>query len=79
MNNWISITEGLPPVGAPLIVTIHDTLRQRNELRYPVHYRQSFYSNGYNFYQYGSEEMVLLPEFSQVIAWMPIPNPYEGD
>ena len=77
-NNWVSINEGLPPIGKALIVTIHDVLRQRRELRYPVHYRQSFYSDNYGFYQYGVEESILLPEFSEVIAWMELPMPYEG-
>ena len=75
---WTPISEGLPPIGKPLIVTIFDTFRQRAELRYPVHYRQSFYSNNYGFYQHGLEENVLLSEFSEVLAWMPVPNPYEG-
>lgn len=76
MGNWTPITECLPPQGSVLIVTVHDTHRQRNELRYPVYYRKSYYSNNYNFYQYGIEEDILLPEFSPVIAWMPIPEPY---
>lgn len=73
---WIPISEGLPPTGKALIVTIHDTFKQRRELRYPVYYRQSFYSNNYGFYQYGIKENMLLPEFSEVIAWMKIPDIY---
>lgn len=77
-EKWIPIDDGLPPLGTTLIVTIQDTLRQRRELRYPVYYRQSYYGNGYGFYQYGVEEHILLPEFSEVIAWTPLPEPYEG-
>lgn len=73
---WTSINDGLPPVGKALIVTINDTIRQRRELRYPVEYRKSYYSNHYGFYQYGIEENILLPEFSEVVAWMEIPSPY---
>lgn len=76
-NQWIPITEGIPPTGDVLIVTIFDTIRQRRELRYPVSYRKSYYSDSYGFYQYGVEENVLLPEFSEILAWMPIPKPYD--
>lgn len=30
-------------------------------------------------YQYGTEENYLMPEYSEVIAWMPIPDVYDGD
>lgn len=76
---WIPITEGPPPTGEVLIVTIFDTLRQRKELRYPVSYRKSYYSDNYGFYQYGIEENILLPEFSEVLAWMPIPKMWDGE
>jgi hypothetical protein len=76
---WIPITSGLPPIGEVLIVTIFDSFRQRNELRYPVYYRKSYYSDGYGFYQYGVEENILLPEFSEVLAWMPIPKMWKGE
>lgn len=79
MNKWIPINKKTPPEGAVLIVTMHDTLKQRRELRYPVYYRQSYYSNSYGFYGYGIESEKLIADFSKVIAWMPIPNPYEGE
>ena len=35
--NWKHITDELPPIGIPLIVTVKDHLQGKaNELRYPV-------------------------------------------
>ena len=79
MSDWTSIKDAPPPVGKCLIVTIHDSFRNRRELRYPVYYRQSFYSNGYGFYQYGAEESYLMPEYSEVLAWAEIPQVWEGE
>lgn len=78
-NLFKTIKEGLPPIGVPLIVTIYDTTRFRRELRYPVYYQKSLYCNKYGFYMYGNEESPLLPEFSEVIAYMEMPNVYEED
>jgi hypothetical protein len=76
---WIPITEKLPTPGSCVIVTIYDSFRNRRELRYPVTYRESYYTDSYGFYQYGTEENYLMPEYSEVIAWMPIPDVYDGD
>lgn len=77
--NWTSIKDSLPPVGEPLIVTIIDSIKNcRRELRYPVFYRKSCYRDGYGFYEHGLEDGVLLPEYSEVIAWMELPTPYWG-
>jgi len=40
---WEILETGKPPVGVPLIVTIHDTFRNRKELRYPVYYQKSLF------------------------------------
>ena len=77
--NWTPLSKKMPKEGDVLIVTIFDTLRQKNELRYPVYYRQSYYSNEYGFYMYGVEGERLLREYSKVLAWMPIPHPWEGE
>lgn len=76
---WQSIKNGLPPVGIPLVVTIHDSFRNRRELRYPVYYRKSAYGESWGFYVYGEEEHILLPEYSEVLAWREFPEIYEGD
>lgn len=76
---WNNMKDGLPPVGASLIVTIYDSVHFRRELRYPVTYRKCFYSEEYGFFQYGHEDGVLLPEFSNVLAWAEIPKPFEED
>ncbi len=75
--DWTPIGEGLPPIGYPLIVTIYDTCHSRRELRYPVYYRQRMYEDGWGFYDYN--ENYLMPEFSEVLAWMKLPNVYEGE
>lgn len=77
---WKSIKDdGLPPLGAALMVTIYDTIRNRRELRYPVVYRHAFYHDGYGFYEHGLEEHQLLTEYSQVLAWAEMPKVYEGE
>lgn len=76
---WKSIKDdGLPPVGSCLIVTIKNHgYGGRRELRYPVHYLEKNYAPGYAFYMNGTD--ILLPDYSEVLAWMPIPMPYEGE
>lgn len=76
---WNNMKDGLPPVGEALIVTIYDSIRNRRELRYPVTYRKCFYSDDYAFFQYGHDDGILLPEFSQVLAWAVIPKPFEEE
>lgn len=78
-TQWKSIKECLPPVGMALIVTIDDSIRCRRELRYPVYYRQSFYGGDYGFYHFADEGSILLPEYSKVLAWMPLPPIYEEE
>lgn len=76
---WNDIKDGLPPLNKPLIVTIYDHFHGRRETRYPVIYRQSLYHEGYGFYVHGSEDNILLPEYSEVMAWIEIPSPCKGD
>ena len=78
-NNWIPLDQKKPKEGDVIIVTIIDSIRRSRELRYPVYYMQSNYCTEYGFYQYGNQEFQLLPEFSKVVAWMPMPIPWEGD
>lgn len=77
VNPFKPIKEGLPQIGVPLIVTIYDSIRFRRELRYPVYYQKSLFCDEYGFYVNGTD--ILLPEYSEVIAYMEIPNVYEGD
>lgn len=78
-EKWNTIKDdGLPPVGSCLIVTIKNHgYGGRRELRYPVHYLQKNYASGYAFYMNGTD--ILLPEYSEVVSWMNIPMPYEGE
>lgn len=75
---WKSIKDdGLPPAGSCLIVTIKNHgYGGRRELRYPVHYLEKNYAPGCAFYMNGTD--ILLPEYSEVVAWMHVPTPYEG-
>lgn len=77
--DWKTIEkDGLPPVGSCLIVTIKNHgYGGRRELRYPVHYLEKNYAPGYAFYMNGTD--ILLPEYSEVVAWMDIPMPYDGE
>lgn len=78
-TDWIPIKKCCPAIGQCLIVTVHDHIRGRRELRYPVFYRQNTYTSGYGFYVYGIDENVLIPEVSEVIAWVHMPGVYEGE
>ena len=73
---WIPINEKLPPLGVCIICTVREHFRNQFELRYPVYYLQKTYENGYAFY-FG--DSILMPDISEVVAWMPIPKPYEGE
>ncbi|MBV4450691.1 DUF551 domain-containing protein [Clostridium tyrobutyricum] len=73
---WIQISEKLPPVGTCIIATVKDHSRNQLELRYPVWYMEKCYEQGYAFY-FGEIGNILLPDISEVIAWMPMPKPYE--
>lgn len=77
-NGWIPVSEKLPPLGECIIVTVKEHYRKQLELRYPVYYLNKTYSPGYAFY-FGDTNNILLPDVSEVIAWMPIPKPYEPD
>ena len=78
-TEWKTIKDdGLPPVGSCLIVTIKNHgYGGRRELRYPVHYLQKNYAPGYAFYMNGTD--ILLPEYSEVVAWMNVTMTYDGE
>ncbi len=79
--NWKPITEGLPRVGVPLIVTIKNHLENKpNELRYPVYYEKDNMRQGYHWsWRFGDFAYELLPEVSEVIAFAELPHPYESE
>lgn len=76
---WNKISDGLPPIGYPVIVTIKNNLRfGLNELRYPVYYERSRNNNSFHWsWRFGDMEHELIPDVSEVIAWAKIPEPYE--
>ena len=75
---WFSLKEDeLPKLGQAVIVTVFDHCRNRKELRYPVYYMRNPYADGYCFYISGCEP--LIPEVSEVLAWMPMPNVWDGE
>lgn len=77
--DWIKISDALPPIGEPLLVTIKDNLQGKpNELRYPVYYERSRNNNSFHWsWRFGDMEYELIPDVSEVIAWAKIPEPYE--
>lgn len=75
-STWIPISDKLPPVGSCIIVTVKDHIRNQLELRYPVWYMEKSYDRGYAFY-FGEIGNILMPDISEVIAWIPMPIPYE--
>ena len=78
-QKWIPLSVKMPPLGACVMVTVKNHLAGgKCELRYPVYYMEKFYEGGYAFY-HGNTENILLPEYSEVIAWMPLPIPNEDD
>lgn len=81
-RQWNTIIEnGLPPIGKPLIVTVKDNLEGKpNELRYPVYYEKDSMKQGYSWnWRYGDFNYKLLPEVSEVVSWVEIPEIYEGE
>lgn len=78
---WNKITDGLPPIGVPLIVTVKDLITFKpNKLEYPVYYEKSIENNGYAFYwRRGDVCWQLYPETNEVVAWMFLPTPYEEE
>ncbi len=73
--SWTPITEALPPVRIPLIVSIINHFNgEARELRYPVYYiKEPFEGRWVWKFQDG----YLLPDYSEVVAWMELPKPYE--
>ncbi|MEK4700385.1 hypothetical protein MKX47_21285 [Solibacillus sp. FSL R7-0668] len=78
MNDWTPINEKSPPLGECIICTVQDHIRGRLELRYPVYYIQMPYAEGYAFH-FGEIGNILLPDVSEVLAWMPMPTVYQND
>lgn len=74
---WKKISDGKPPIGVPLIVTVKDHLQFKpNELRYPVYYEKSKSGSGWRWsWRYGDFNYELLPDVSEVVAWMEMPEP----
>lgn len=75
-EGWIPITEDKPRLGECVIVSVKDHIRRRMELRYPVYYMENAYASGFGFY-FG--DSILLPDVSEVVAWMPMPKPYDEE
>lgn len=78
VSGWIPIDSGPPPIGTCLILTVFDRFRQRNELRYPVYYQEHPDRRGYGFYL-GDIGNPIINDVSEIIAWKPMPKPYEGE
>lgn len=79
-NEWTKITDGLPPIGVPLIVTVKDGLQGKlNTLRYPVYYEKAKDGCGYRWsWRFGDYD--LMPGVSEVNGWMEMPEPLkEGE
>lgn len=77
-DKWILIKDDKPPLGRALMVTVKNHLcGGKMELRYPVTYMGRYYEKGYSFYMNGTE--ILLPDYSEVAAWMPLPEPWEEE
>lgn len=75
---WKKITDGLPPIGVPLVVTIEkNEYYTSRETRFPVYYSESKNGNGYSWYwHYGDMVYELLLNVSEVIAWAKLPKVY---
>ena len=80
-DNWHPISDGLPPIGIPLIVTIKDNLEGKpNELRYPVYYEKDSRRGGYHWsWRFGEFDYELIPNISKVVAFMKLPEIYKEE
>ena len=79
-NGWISIEDGLPPAGVPLIVTVHTEDQSRpDEIAYPVMYQKDMRrSNRWVWWDYMSGNEIG-PSYFTVTAWKRFPEPYKGN
>ena len=79
LMKWNSVKDGLPPIGIPLLVTVKDNLQGKpSELRYPVYYEKARGNEGYHWsWRYGDFDYELLPEVSEVTAYILLAEPYE--
>lgn len=81
-NSWTQLCKEKPPAGRCLIVTVINHGYEgccKRELRYPVYYMEDPQEKGrYRFYL-GGFDNVLLPSYSEVIAWMPMVTQYSGE
>ena len=74
MNEWTTIEKGLPPVGVPLIVSVVNRFeKNRKELRYPVYFEYHPFEQRW---VWRINDGYLLPEYSEVEAWMALPTVY---
>lgn len=75
MNEWTRIEDRIPQTGIPLIVSVINNFnKKRKELRFPVYYEFHYFEQRW---VWRLNDGYLLPEYSEVEAWMPLPKPYK--
>lgn len=81
MNNemWTSIKDSPAPVGVPLMVTVDRGSCEgpRKVVIGPVYYMKSSFGGRWGFFENGSVDHQIGPDFFKVTAWMHWPAAYE--
>lgn len=68
MNEWIPTSERLPEINKPVLVWLYDE-----------YYLSELHSiDGVLYWDFDQFEL-SGNEFDDVVAWMPLPEPYDGD
>ena len=84
MGNWIPVTKRLPEENCVVLITVKSHGKQGGKYvtdalyvisdNFPI---DEYDYNGPGFYvDCGEEDWYYVPKIGEVLAWMPIPEPY---
>lgn len=78
-DEWKPVeSDGLPPAGVPLLVTVDrcGTEGPRRVVIGPVYYQKAVFGGHWGFFERGNEDHQIGPDFFKVTAWREWPDPW---